>query len=232
MGETGTADRQEAAAAQGVPLVIFDLDGTLLNTLEDLHLAINHTLAWAGLPEQGMAQTRAYVGNGIRRLIERSVPAGTPSDVVSVLNVEFDSFYAEHCRDNTQPYEGIPGLLARLGERGARMAVVSNKTQYAVSDLVEAHFPGAFDAVVGVRGGVAKKPAPDMVALALEEMGAGELGRAVYVGDSEVDVATARNAGLECLAVSWGFRSEEQLVEAGATTICTTPAELEAALLG
>ncbi len=232
MGETGTADRREMATEREAPLVIFDLDGTLLNTLEDLHLAINHTLAWAGLPEQGIAQTRAYVGNGIRRLIERSVPAGTPPEVVSELNAEFDSFYAEHCRDNTQPYEGIPGLLARLGERGARMAVVSNKTQYAVSDLVEAHFPGVFDAVVGVREGVAKKPAPDMVALALEEMGAGELARAAYVGDSEVDVATARNAGLECLAVSWGFRSEEQLVEAGATAICTTPAELEAALLG
>ncbi len=232
MGETGAADRQVAATEREAPLVIFDLDGTLLNTLEDLHLAINHTLAWAGLPEQGIAQTRAYVGNGIRRLIERSVPAGTPPEVVDELNAEFDSFYAEHCRDNTQPYEGIPGLLARLGERGARMAVVSNKTQYAVSDLVEAHFPGVFDAVVGVREGVAKKPAPDMVALALEEMGTGELGHAVYVGDSEVDVATARNAGLECLAVSWGFRNEAQLVEAGATTICATPAELEAVLLG
>ena len=225
-------------------LVIFDLDGTLLDTLEDLHLAINHTLAWAGLPEQGMAETRAYVGNGIRRLIERSVPAATPTEVVDELNGEFDRFYAEHCNDHTAPYPGVPELLERLRGAGVRCAVVSNKTQYAVSDLVRIHFPGAFEAVVGVREGVAKKPAPDMVALALAEMGDGANGpsaegaaqapraHAAYVGDSEVDVATAKNSGLPCLAVSWGFRSEAQLTEAGATTICATTAALEKALLG
>lgn len=225
-------------------LVIFDLDGTLLDTLEDLHLAINHTLAWAGLPEQGMAETRAYVGNGVRRLIERSVPAATPTEVVDELNAEFDRFYAEHCNDHTAPYPGVPELLERLRGAGVRCAVVSNKTQYAVSDLVRIHFPGAFEAVVGVREGVAKKPAPDMVALALAEMGDGANGpsaegaaqapraHAAYVGDSEVDVATAKNSGLPCLAVSWGFRSEAQLTEAGATTICATTAALEKALLG
>lgn len=235
----------------GAPVVIFDLDGTLLNTLEDLHLAINHTLAWAGLPEQSMSQTRAYVGNGIRKLIERSAPNGTPAEVVDELNAEFDRFYALHCQDNTAPYPGINELLGRLAEAGARMTVVSNKTQYAVTDLVAAHFPGVFEAVVGVREGVAKKPAPDMVELALAEMGAHReepasmaandtLGdpaapsatrEAVYVGDSEVDVATAANSGLACLAVSWGFRSEQQLVEAGATTICATPEELAQKLL-
>lgn len=224
-------------------LVIFDLDGTLLDTLEDLHLAINHTLAWAGLPEQGMAETRAYVGNGIRRLIERSVPAATPAEVVDELNAEFDRFYAEHCNDHTAPYPGVPELLETLRGAGVRCAVVSNKTQYAVSDLVRIHFPGAFEAVVGVREGVAKKPAPDMVALALAEMGGSANGplaegaaqapraHAAYVGDSEVDVATAKNSGLPCLAVSWGFRSEAQLAEAGATTICATTAALEKALL-
>lgn len=232
------------------PIVIFDLDGTLLNTLEDLHLAINHTLAWAGLPEQSMSQTRAYVGNGIRKLIERSAPTGTPAEVVDELNAEFDRFYALHCQDNTAPYPGINELLGRLADEGARMAVVSNKTQYAVTDLVAAHFPDVFEAVVGVREGVAKKPAPDMVELALAEMGvrraaasvtanetAGDPAvpsatrEAVYVGDSEVDVATAANSGLACLAVSWGFRSEQQLVEAGATTICATPEELAQKLL-
>ncbi len=232
------------------PIVIFDLDGTLLNTLEDLHLAINHTLAWAGLPEQSMSQTRAYVGNGIRKLIERSAPTATPAEVVDELNAEFDRFYALHCQDNTAPYPGINELLGRLAEAGARMAVVSNKTQYAVTDLVAAHFPDAFEAVVGVREGVAKKPAPDMVKLALAEMGLRRAAasatanetvgdpavpsathEAVYVGDSEVDVATAANSGLACLAVSWGFRSEQQLVEAGATTICATPEELAQKLL-
>ncbi len=240
-------DKGDVAGARQADerLVIFDLDGTLLDTLEDLHLAINHTLAWAGLPEQGMAETRAYVGNGIRRLIERSVPAATPAEVVDELNAEFDRFYAEHCNDHTAPYPGIPELLERLRAAGVRCAVVSNKTQYAVSDLVRIHFPGAFEGVVGVREGVAKKPAPDMVALALAEMGDGNASnslaqgaaqaprpRAVYVGDSEVDVATAKNSGLPCLAVNWGFRSESQLKEAGATTICATTAELEAALLG
>ena len=239
-------DKIEPAGAERTSerLVIFDLDGTLLDTLEDLHLAINHTLAWAGLPEQGMAETRAYVGNGIRRLIERSVPAATPAEVVDELNAEFDRFYAEHCNDHTAPYPGIPELLESLRGAGVRCAVVSNKTQYAVSDLVRIHFPGAFEAVVGVREGVAKKPAPDMVALALAEMGGSANGplaegaaqapraHAAYVGDSEVDVATAKNSGLPCLAVSWGFRSEAQLTEAGATTICATTAALEKALLG
>ena len=240
-------DKIEPAGAEPASerLVIFDLDGTLLDTLEDLHLAINHTLAWAGLPEQGMAETRAYVGNGIRRLIERSVPAATPAEVVDELNAEFDRFYAEHCNDHTAPYPGIPELLERLRGAGVRCAVVSNKTQYAVSDLVRIHFPGAFEAVVGVREGVAKKPAPDMVALALAEMGAGSGSApstegamqapracAVYVGDSEVDVATANNSGLPCLTVSWGFRSEAQLTEAGATTNCATTAALGKALLG
>lgn len=239
-------DKIEPAGAERASerLVIFDLDGTLLDTLEDLHLAINHTLARAGLPEQGMAETRVYVGNGIRRLIERSVPAATPAEVVDELNAEFDRFYAEHCNDHTAPYPGIPELLERLRGAGVRCAVVSNKTQYAVSDLVRIHFPGAFEAVVGVREGVAKKPAPDMVALALAEMGAGSGSApstegpvhapracAVYVGDSEVDVATANNSGLPCLAVSWGFRSEAQLTEAGAATICATTAALEKALL-
>ncbi len=234
----------------GTPIVIFDLDGTLLNTLEDLHLAINHTLAWAGLPEQSVSQTRAYVGNGIRKLIERSAPTGTPAEVVDELNAEFDCFYALHCQDHTAPYSGINELLGRLADAGARMAVVSNKTQYAVTDLVAAHFPDVFEAVVGVREGVAKKPAPDMVELALAEMGVRRAVAsvtasetvgdpavpyatrgAVYVGDSEVDVATAANSGLACLAVSWGFRSEQQLVEAGATTICATPEELAQKLL-
>ena len=237
---TDTADDCTGAAAEGAaraactgecPLAIFDLDGTLLNTLEDLHLSINHTLAWAGLPTQSHADTRAYVGNGIRKLVERSAPAGTPAEVVDELLAEFDRYYAEHCDDHTAPYLGVPELLGRLREAGVRTAVVSNKTQYAVTSLVATHFPGAFEAVVGVREGVAKKPAPDMVALALAEMAVREGAPAVYVGDSEVDVATAANAGLPCLAVTWGFRTEAQLTAAGATQLYASAEELAEALL-
>lgn len=210
--------------------VIFDLDGTLLDTLEDLHLTLNHTLAALGMPERTFAETRAFVGNGIRRLIERAVPAGTDEATVAKANAEFDAHYARHCNDHTRPYPGVPELLARLRGRGVRLAVVSNKTQYAVDELVGIHFPGAFDAVVGVRPGVAKKPARDMVDVALAEMGGTAGEAAVYVGDSEVDVATAAAAGLPCLSVSWGFRTPEQLREAGASAICATAAELAVTL--
>ena len=137
--------------------VIFDLDGTLLDTLEDLHLTLNHTLAALGMPTRTLAETRAFVGNGIRRLIERAVPAGTDEATVAKANAEFDAHYAVHCNDHTRPYPGVPELLARLRGRGVRLAVVSNKTQYAVDELVGIHFEGAFDAVVGVRPG---PPAP------------------------------------------------------------------------
>lgn len=226
-----TEETSQTKSAGKRPVVIFDLDGTLLNTLEDLHLTINHTLEWAGLPTQSHADTRAYVGNGIRKLVERSAPAGTPAEVVDELLAEFDRHYAEHCNDHTAPYPGIPELLERLHAEGIRTAVVSNKTQYAVTSLVDTHFPGAFKAVVGVREGIAKKPAPDMVRLALSEMGAAEDVPAVYVGDSEVDVATAANAALPCMAVAWGFRTEVQLTAAGATQIYTSAEELAQALL-
>lgn len=205
--------------------IIFDLDGTLLDTLEDLHLTLNYALAAHGMPERTLAETRAFVGNGIRRLIERAVPAGTGVGDIDEVQASFDAHYAEHCNDHTRPYPGIPELLTRLRGRGARLAVVSNKTQYAVDELVGIHFPGAFDAVVGVRGGVARKPARDMVDVALTEMGAHASG-AVYVGDSEVDVATAANAGLPCISVSWGFRTPEQLREAGASVIVSSAGDL------
>lgn len=212
--------------------VIFDLDGTLLDTLEDLHLTLNHTLAALGMPTRTLAETRAFVGNGIRRLIERAVPAGTDEATVAKANAEFDTHYAVHCNDHTRPYPGVPELLARLRGRGVRLAVVSNKTQYAVDELVGIHFEGAFDAVVGVRPGVARKPARDMVDVAIAEMGGVACGPSVYVGDSEVDVATAAAAELPCLSVSWGFRTPEQLAKAGAATICATADELERALDG
>ena len=211
--------------------VIFDLDGTLLDTLEDLHLTLNFALGAHGMPRRTFEETRAFVGNGIRRLIERAVPAGTDVTTTDEVQATFDGHYARHCNDHTRPYPGVPELLERLRERGARVAVVSNKTQYAVDELVGIHFAGAFDAVVGVREGVARKPARDMVDVALSEMGAAaqadvEGGRAVYVGDSEVDVATAANAGLPCISVSWGFRTPDELREAGATRIVSDASDI------
>ena len=219
----------------GYTTVIFDLDGTLLDTLEDLHLTLNHTLKELDMPSRTLAETRAFVGNGIRKLIERAVPAGTDEQSIVRANKIFDEHYAAHCNDHTRPYPGIIEAVAKLRKQGVQVAVVSNKTQYAVDELVDIHFPSAFDAVVGVREGIAKKPARDMVDAALAEMGAAAQedaagGRAAYVGDSEVDIATAANAQMPCISVTWGFRDEAQLLAAGATTLAHNVDELMAAL--
>lgn len=221
----------------GYTTVVFDLDGTLLNTIEDLHLALNHSLGTLGLPPRTLEEATAFVGNGIHKLVERGVPAGTDADAVEDVFDEFNRYYAEHCNDNTQPYPGIIELVRELRGEGRRVAVVSNKSDYAVQDLMQIYFPGEFDAVLGVREGIRKKPARDMVDAAMAEMGAGAqadaaAGRAAYVGDSEVDVQTAASAEMPCVSVSWGFRNVSQLEEAGATTICATPAELGRVLRG
>lgn len=220
---------------RGYTTVVFDLDGTLLDTICDLHLALNHSLEALGLPPRTLEEATAFVGNGIHRLVERGVPAGTGADVVERVFSEFNRYYAAHCNDNTHPYPGIIELVRGLRAEGRHVAVVSNKSDYAVQELVGIYFPGAFDAVAGVREGIARKPARDMVDAALAAMGPGAqadaaAGRAAYVGDSEVDVATARNAQMPCLSVSWGFRSVAQLEEAGATRILATPDELARAI--
>ena len=219
----------------GFATVVFDLDGTLLDTIEDLHLTLDHALEANGLAPRSLAEARAFVGNGIRKLVERGVPAHTPPEVVDAVFDEFNRHYAAHCNDHTSAYPGMRELVASLRSEGRRVAVVSNKSDYAVQELVGIYFPGAFDAVAGVREGIARKPARDMVDAALAAMGPGAqadaaAGRAAYVGDSEVDVATARNAQMPCLSVSWGFRSVAQLEEAGATRILATPDELARAI--
>lgn len=212
---------------------VFDLDGTLLDTLEDLHLSVNAALSAHGMATRTLEEVRRFVGNGIRLLISRAVPAGTPADAESAVYETFCSHYAAHCEDHTAPYPGVPELLERLRAAGVALAVVSNKGDFAVQELVSRQFPGAFDAVLGEceDRGVRKKPAPDMVEAALGRMGAPR-DRLAYVGDSEVDVQTAANVGCPCVSVSWGFRSRAQLVEAGATCIVDTPDELGRVLLG
>ena len=211
---------------------VFDLDGTLLDTLEDLHLSTNAALAAHDMPTHTIDDVRRFVGNGIKLLIHRAVPAGTSQAEEDSVYEDFCAHYAAHCEDHTGPYQGIPKLLAHLREAGMQLAVVSNKGDFAVQELIARQFPGAFDAVLGENeaAGIRRKPWPDMVNAALERMGAPKDGL-VYIGDSEVDVQTAANVGCPCISCSWGFRSIEQLVEAGATTIVDTPEELERILL-
>lgn len=213
--------------------VVFDLDGTLLDTLEDLTISTNAALAAHGMPSHPIEHVRRFVGNGIALLIHRAVPAGTPADVEAAVLEDFKRHYGAHCEDHTGPYVGVPNLLARLREAGLALAVVSNKADFAVQELVGRQFPATFDAVLGENeaAGISKKPAPAMVDAALARMGRGRDGL-VYVGDSEVDVQTAANAGCPCLSCTWGFRTRGELVAAGATTFVDTPEELGRVLLG
>lgn len=218
------------AAAQKV--AVFDLDGTLLDTTRDLALAVNHTLAVFGMPQLPQDQVIAYTGNGIARLMEQSVPAGTPRDVWERAFDEFKRYYGAHALDHTEPYPGIPECVAALRAEGLGVAVVSNKADFAVQEIIDARMPGCFDAALGEceARGIRRKPAPDMVLAVLDQLGAARDGL-VYIGDSEVDVATAAACACPCVSVSWGFRSREELVVAGATRIVDTPDELRRVLL-
>ena len=212
---------------------VFDLDGTLLNTIEDLWISTNAALSAHDMPTHTLDDVRRFVGNGIRKLIERAVPAGTSAAEQDTIYEDFCAHYAAHCEDHTGPYPGIPELLANLQAAGVRLAVVSNKGDFAVQELVARQFPDAFDAVLGENeaAGIRKKPAPDMVEAALTRMGASHEGMA-YIGDSEVDVQTAESVGCPCISCTWGFRSVDDLLAAGATTFVDSPAELERVLLG
>ena len=206
-------------------LAIFDLDGTLLDTLEDLADSTNYIMRNFGHPERTLAEVRNFVGNGIRKLLERSAPKGTSSEEIDRMFEQFKEYYGMHCADKTKPYTGIVELLDTLQKQGIKLAVVSNKADYAVKALCEQYFPGIFDEAVGERVGIARKPAPDTVNEVLRNLQI-EKSSAVYIGDSEVDVKTAQNAELSCIAVDWGFRDKEVLKEAGADIIVSTPAEV------
>lgn len=209
--------------------VLFDLDGTLLNTLEDIRNAANHVLREMGYPEVTLAQMRGFVGNGAEMQMRRAMGEGAGAADVQRALALYKPYYAAHCQDRTRPYEGVTELMRALKEAGRKIAVVSNKPDEAVRPLVAEHFGTLPDLALGETASRRRKPAPDMVDDALAALGA-EKSRAVYVGDSEVDVETARNAGMACIAVSWGFRDREQLVEAGAREIAADAAELRALL--
>lgn len=205
--------------------LLFDLDGTLFDTLDDLRNSVNHALRSAGFAERSREEIRTFVGNGVRNLMKKAVPEGTSEQCFEAVFAEFRSHYAQHCRDCSRPYPQIPALLDALKERGCRMAVISNKSDAEVKHLVKEYADGLFLAAVGDRPGVPRKPAPDSVLQTMEELG-GTPERTLYIGDSEVDILTARNAGLACMAVTWGFRTREELVRAGATLMIDSPLEL------
>ena len=199
--------------------LIFDLDGTLLNTLADLTDAVNFALDAHGMPRRTLEEVRRFLGNGAAQLIQKCVPAG--SDYAPVL-ATYQPYYNAHCREKTGPYAGIPQALARLQEKYA-IAVVSNKPDQPAKELVALYFPGYY--ALGQREDIPRKPAPDMVAVAARELGV-EQKNCIYIGDSEVDVLTAKNAGIPCVSVLWGFRDRQEIVDAGGKYFAETPEQM------
>ena len=208
-----------------IKAVIWDLDGTLLNTLDDLAASVNAALAMNGMPLRSTEEVRAFVGNGIRNLMMRAVPGGEANPAFDKALEDFTRHYGALSRDRTRPYDGILEMLDRLSAEGVKHAIVSNKIDFAVKDLSRAYFGGRMCAAIGDDPSRARKPAPDSVFAAMREMGV-TAQETVYVGDSDVDVLTAHNAGVTCCAVSWGFRPEESLRAAGAERIAASPAQL------
>ena len=204
---------------------VFDMDGTILNTLDDLMDSTNFALKNNGLKERSLEEIRFFVGNGIQKLIERAVPQGTSKEVFEKVFADFKSHYKIHCADKTSYYDGIPSVIQTLRKMGVKTAVVSNKADFAVQELVEVYFKGLFDFALGERAGVSKKPSPDMVNVALSVLGV-EKEAAFYIGDSDVDFETAKNSSLDFIGVSWGFRGRKFLENLGAKNIIDSPEEL------
>lgn len=204
---------------------IFDLDGTLLNTINDLAASTNYALRSVGLPEHTVEDVRRFVGNGVRKLMERAIENGDKNPLFEKAYSIFRQHYLEHGLDTTEPYAGIVDMLEELNRRGKNIAVVSNKFYAATQELVR-HFFGEYVKVaIGERENIRKKPAPDTVVEALKLLGV-DKENAVYIGDSEVDIQTARNVGIPCISVLWGFRDRSFLVENGAQTFIDAPSKL------
>ena len=217
---------------------IFDLDGTLLDTLQDLATSVNYALEHHGIPTHPIDDIRRFVGNGVRKLMERAVPDGDKNPLFDAAFETFRQHYMQHSLDTTRPYDGIPELIRELKSRGCQMAVVSNKMMAATQELVHHFFP-EIPVAIGENeaAGIHKKPAPDTVFEALHQLApipeSSAIGNfpsdtpsAVYVGDSDVDLETARNAGLPCISVLWGFRDRDFLIRHGATTFAERPSDI------
>ncbi len=200
--------------------ILFDLDGTLLDTLEDLKDAVNYTLSQFGCPIRTLDQVQSFVGTGAANLIRKALPGRESDPPLEEVLAAFQVYYAAHSQDKTVPYEGIPAALNEIGKRYP-IAIVSNKPDGAVKALCAKHFPGVF--ARGESTDCPRKPAPHMVYKAMAQIG---VDTCIYVGDSEVDVETARNSGMKCLSVLWGFRDRACLTTAGAAHFCEKPADL------
>lgn len=205
--------------------VIFDLDGTLLNTLEDIRDSVNHILAKYGFPTRTLEEIRRAVGNGSGVLLEKSLPEGRSTPGFDGLLKEYVTWYEGHNMIKTAPYEGVRELLGALAASEHKLAVVSNKPDANTKALVRKFFGVYVSVAIGERPGVRRKPAPDSVKAAMSELASCPF-ETVYVGDSEVDLATARASGLECLSVTWGFRAPEFLTESGAKTLVSRPRDI------
>ena len=205
--------------------VIFDLDGTLTDTLDDLKNSVNYALGEFGFPERTLDEVRSFVGNGVRRLIYLSVPENTPQETAEECLKVFKEYYKSHSLIKTKPYDGIIPMLEELKKQGIKTAVVTNKMHEAAEDIVHIFFDGLIDTTVGQVDGVAQKPQPDGINLVLRKLSVSKE-RAVYVGDSEVDCVTAINAGMPCIGVTWGFRDRYVLLENGASCIIDSPEQI------
>lgn len=204
---------------------IFDLDGTLLSTLNDLASSTNYALRWAGMPERTIEEVRMFVGNGVKLLMERAIPEGVNSPKFEETYAKFREHYMEHNLDTTRPYDGVPELLHELKRRGKYLAIVSNKFYAATQDLAKHFFPDTIEVAIGERENIRKKPAPDTVLEALRQLNVSKED-AVYIGDSDVDIMTAKNCGLPCISVLWGFRDKDFLIEHGGSLFVEKPIEI------
>lgn len=210
---------------------VFDLDGTLLETLKDLAASTNFALRQYDMPEHSIEDVRMFVGNGVKKLMERAIPNGLENPKFEEVYATFRQHYLNHNLDTTKPYDGIPELLRELKGRGKKLAIVSNKFYAATQDLARHFFPDTIEVAIGERENIKKKPAPDTVVEALRQLGVSKEG-AVYIGDSDVDIMTARNSGLPCASVLWGFRDKEFLLEHGATFFAEKPEDASARRIG
>lgn len=213
----------------GVSVWLFDLDGTLLDTLDDLHSAVNFALKKHGLPLRSREEVKSFIGNGIALLMKRSVGLERLATVdFQAIMADFKEYYGAHCQDKTRPYEGVLDLLAELKRQGKAVGVVSNKADFAVKKLCAAYFGELVDVAIGENemAGIAKKPAPDTIFAALDKLGIAA-GNALYVGDSEVDIQTAAAAKIPCISVTWGMKNEQFLRENGAKNIVFSVEDLQ-----
>lgn len=204
---------------------IFDLDGTLLSTLGDLAASCNYALRANGMPERTVDEVRRFVGNGVKKLMERAIPGGLDNPAFDKAYADFRQHYMQHNLDTTKPYDGVMELLAELQRRGKKVAVVSNKFYAATQELCRHFFGSLVPVAIGEREDIRKKPAPDTVIEAMRQLGVTADG-AVYIGDSDVDIETAKNSGMPCISVLWGFRDKSFLLDHGATTFVEKPEEI------